>query len=1274
MKLFSHIKIYTLFLLLVSFYNTFAEDDPEQRYIVWTENKTITLADNSIGAILYFDDAVNSTEFDLLPLYYEMIALDSFYDHINIEIIDPVFEEVEMETLTSVSGLENIEKEILVDVNVITERKRPGAVIKILPLRLNALTGKYEKLVSFGFKLLYGNKREAPFYKNLYRENSVLSSGTWYKVYAKESGVYKISYQDISGMGIDPTSIDPRNFRLFGNGGGMLPERNEDSYQDDLVENAIFVSGEDDGSFDTEDYILFYGESSTTWEYFPPGARFEHTKNLYSDTTCYFLSFDQGIGKRIENISSTTLPVTDTVTTFIDFIAHDIDAMNLTKSGKIWYGEEFSIGDTILSLTYNFPNLDTSSNAHIISYLAAKSTEKSTYTITSDGNYILDVNVTGISPSSFTVFARKVIVQSYFYATQDDINIEITYSPPTSSSKGWLNYFELNAYRHLIFGEGQMLFRDNRSAGWDHVGEFIVSNAAGIKNIWEITDPKNVGNVEYIISDNELKFRLKTDSIRQFIAFDGSEYYTPALSGAIENQNLHGIGDVDMIIISHPLFLDQAERLAEIHRNHDDLNVKIFIPEKIYNEFSSGTQDITAMRNFIKMIYNKAEPGSEPRYLLLFGDGSYDPKDRLQENTNFIPAFQSNQSLLIAASFVTDDYYGILDDGEGFDAHGTLDIGIGRFPVKTWDEAKEAVDKVEHYISRKQETFGNWRNVVCFIADDEDQNLHLNQAEELADYIDSNYYTYNVDKIYLDSYNQIPTPGGARYPDVNNDINERVKDGALIINYTGHGGETGWSGEKVLEIPDITQWENFDKMPLFVTATCEFSRFDDPGRTAAGELVFLNPNGGGIALITTTRLAFAQSNFTLNKRLYQFIFEKPNNEYPRLGDVIRKSKIPVIDNNRNIVLLGDPALRLVYPENNIITTSINNEPAIGISDTVKALTKVTVTGVIQDAEGKLVDGFNGILHPEVFDKPTTISTIGNDPKSYPSEFNVQKNCLYKGNVSVEKGEFSFTFMMPRDIFYEYGLAKLSYYAHNGNRDAAGYYNTLLLGGLEEEAANDKIGPEIEIFLNDENFISGDLINPDPLLIIYLSDESGINSLGNGIGHDIMLNLYGMMDNTIILNEFFVPNIDSFQSGKIEYPLSNLPNGTHFVNLKAWDLQNNSSTEIAEFLVSDNIKLAVGNLINYPNPVATNTYFTFDHNQYNAEMEVEIQLYDINGKLVNIIGPVQILSTGYQPAPIEWDGKDINGGTISQGVYVYKMIIDNNKDFISELSGKLIVVH
>jgi hypothetical protein len=710
---------------------------------------------------------------------------------------------------------------------------------------------------------------------------------------------------------------------------------------------------------------------------------------------------------------------------------------------------------------------------------------------------------------------------------------------------------------------------------------------------------------------------------------------------------------------------------------------------------------------FVKMFYDRSTgPEELPRYLLLFGDGSYDNKNRFgSANTNFIPTYQSLNSTLYTDTYVSDDYYGLLDDNEGlFLPLGVsseyVDVGIGRLPVKTKSEARAGIDKIMRYTrtgfspnldnqsacdnTQNASPFGDWRNNITFIGDDEDGGLHqgsapsLSGADQLAVLVDTTYDDYNVDKIYLDAYPQESTPGGERYPDVTRAIDKRVEKGCLIMNYTGHGGEVGLAHERVVEVAQINKWTNANNLPLFFTATCEFSRYDDPERTSAGEYVFLNPNGGGIALMTTVRLVFASPNFTVNKNFFLAAFEPLNGEMPRLGDLIEYMKDQPGGNSvnsRNFTLLGDPALRLAYPMHDVITDSVNSNPVTASSnDTLRALSLVTVSGHLSDKGGNLLSNYNGVLYPTVFDKAQNITTLSNDgPPSPPFTFSLQKNILYKGKVSVKDGKFTFTFIVPKDIAYAYGIGRISYYAENGTEDANGFYEKIIIGGSNDSAVADNTGPEVSLYMNDAKFAFGGLTDENPDVYAILKDNNGVNTVGNGIGHDITAVMDGNTDDVIVLNDYYQADLNSYKSGTIRYPFTDLSEGKHTLSLKVWDVYNNSSQTYTEFVVSKSADLALEHVLNYPNPFTTKTQFFFEQNRCCQQLEVELQVFTISGKLVKNISKF-VQAEGYRSDPIEWDGRDDFGDKIGKGVYIYKLKVKTDDGSAAEKFEKLVILN
>ncbi|MCD4734997.1 MAG: type IX secretion system sortase PorU, partial [Bacteroidales bacterium] len=933
--------------------------------------------------------------------------------------------------------------------------------------------------------------------------------------------------------------------------------------------------------------------------------------NYYSDYTYYFLTIGQVDGKRIEQQEVSLSSPTHTVTNFNGYYYHEEDNKNLIKSGRQWFGEEY---DLYTSETFDIQltDLDFSSPVHFEARGAARSFTTSAFRYFVDNQEILKFNILNVTNAPNTYWAKTGDGEAEFTPASSDFQLNLEYTKPLAGSVGWLDYFRMNFRRKLNFRGKQLLFRDVESYGIGNVAEFRLDNASSGTTIWNVTDHNNVKKINAGVNGNILSFTIATDTLPELVAFNGSDYYSVEFVEKIKNQNLHGLEPVDMIIVTHPLFLDQAEQLALHHYDFDGLSSAVVLPGQIYNEFSSGSQDISAIRDFVKMMYDKSN-NEFPKYLLLFGDGSYDFKNRVANNTNYVPAWQSLESMHTVSSYVTDDFYGFMDGGGDV----MLDIGIGRLIVSSYQQAKSSVDKIIHYATNNDLCMGSWRNVVCLIADDEDSNLHLEDAEELAEVIDELNKNINIDKIYLDAYLQQSTPGGQRYPEANADFNRRVQRGALILNYVGHGGEAGLAHEQLLQIADINSWRNMDNMPVFVTATCEFSRFDDPGRMAAGEYVFLNSNGGGISLFTTTRATFAGSNSSLNKSFYSYALTRENGQYRRMGDVIKLAKVESgsTENGRKFILLGDPALKIVFPEYSIVATHINNAPLVAGSDTIKALSEVSLAGEIRDIYGNLMPQFEGTLYPLIYDKPLQISSLGNDPESFPRKFFIQKNVLYNGKATINQGYWTFSFIAPKDIAYQYDFGKLSFYAENGVQDATGCNFDVVVGGYNTNAIPDFAGPEINLYINDEFFVSGGLTNENPMLFALIEDESGINTAG-GIGHDLLANLDGK--DSFILNDYYEAERDNYQKGSVRFPFYNLSEGNHVLSLKAWDVYNNSSEVYIYFEVAGSGQLSLKEIMNYPNPFKYGTYFSFEHNQSENNLDVSISIYAINGQLVKII--------------------------------------------------------
>ncbi|MBI5219785.1 MAG: type IX secretion system sortase PorU [Bacteroidia bacterium] len=1257
--------------LLIAYLSGFSQKVIKEK-IKW-KNVLKESIDSEIKYFLNFDYASYNLYF--LPVYNYRKELPSQINLVEAKIEDPVYQDFSDEELRNINELDKIADDITVESIVQYERKKPYALISFVPIRKNKLTNRFEKLIQFNLLI---TEKFVPRKKNkskqgTYAQNSVLSAGKWVKIKIDRNGIYKLTYSELKNMGIS----NPENLSVYGNGGVQLPLRNNEFRYDDLIQNSVsFQDINSDGSFNEGDYVLFYGQGPNKWRYDTASLRYTHVKHRFSDYSYYFLT-DSRTKKVISAVNS--LGTSNiSVASFDDFMFHETDSLNLIKSGSLWVGEHFDLVNNY-NFNYNFPNLISSAPVVFYTSVLARSSVISKFNIYANGQAFTPLSVNAVNMSTNTApFAAESLKTYSFYSGSDNISINFSYEKSNSSSEGWLNYFELNVRRNLWMNGSQLIFRDIQSAAPGKIASFNIGNAASGLRVWDVTDPFNIQQINPgSTANNTFIFNVSTDSLREFIAFDGSSFLSPAVVGDVANQNLHGLNGIDLVIVTHPDFKEYADQFADHHRLYDNFSVFVAKPEEVYNEFSSGSPDVAAIRDFMKMLYDKAGANESlmPKYLLLYGDGSYDNKSNLSSNTNFIMTYQSANSLDPTQSYVSDDFFALLDSTEGtVNGIESMDIGVGRFPVKTKEEAKLMLDKVKNYTSAN--ALGDWRNIVTFVGDDaEDVTAHQTQTDDLANKVDTTYNmkVYNIDKIFLDAYQQITTPTGNRYPDVNIAINNRIKKGTLVFNYTGHGNELGLAHERVVTTSDIASWDNWNKLPVFITATCDFSRFDDFDRTSAGELILLNSKGGAIALFSTTRLVYSSPNFSFNLSFYDFIFKcDQNNNVYRLGEVMRRTKNARSDNNkRNFVLLGDPALQIAVPKYNVATVSINNRLITTGTDTIKALSKVTITGEVNDHSGNKLGNFNGILYPTVYDKYLYTETRGNDGNP-PLHYRVQNKILFKGKASVKSGEFTFSFIVPKDISYSIGYGKISYYSDNSITDAAGYYKGIVIGGSSDIALTDNQGPVIKLYMNDSTFVFGGITDENPKMLAKLNDFSGINTVGNGIGHDIAAVLDANTNQTIILNDYYESDLDSYQNGKIAYDFSSLSIGQHNLKLKVWDVNNNSSETYTEFIVANSSELVLDHIFNYPNPFTTNTNFYFDHNQPNTDLDVMIQIFTVTGKLIKTI-EAKVFSSGYHSAPINWNGLDDFGDRIGRGVYIYRIKVRPPTGKIIDKFEKLVIL-
>jgi hypothetical protein len=1192
-----------------------------------------------------------------------------------VQVMGPVFE-----------ALTEADQSIAVrDVNDLSiviglERKRPFAFVSIPVYSVNQETKQIQQLSSFTLKVTEAEPSSFPTPKaKTTAEGSVLASGDWYKISVKENGIYKLDYDFLqSELGITPSSITTANIRLYGNGGIMHSESNAAFHHDDLVENAIVVVDGGDNKFDQGDYILFYANGPDEWTKDSMNKRFHHRKNLYEDKSYYFLNFDKGPGRRISSISGSGNPNV-TVSTFDDHLFHDDDIINIGRIGKKWYGEEFSTNPGKQSTrTFNFNTGLTDSALVNIEVCSQSSVSNNNFNVTINGQNIFTY-VIGPAGENVPVVSRFISLK--VPVNSGTTSVQLTYTPGTSTGKGYLNYIEILTRRQLSFTGGMMTFRDWRSVGPGNIAGFKVQGANGSLRVWDITNPLIPEQINGSLSGSEYSFSQDASSLHEYVAFDGTQFKTAEFVKKIDNQDLHGSGQVDYIIVTHPTFIDAANKLAEFHRQKNSFRVIVATTEQVYNEFGSGSQDIGAIRNFARMFYQRAgtDTNQMPRNLLLFGDASFDYKDRITNNQNFVPTYETAQSEDNILGYCSDDFFGFLDDNENIESWATpntLDIGIGRLPVTTESAANDIVDKIMRYASAS--SLGPWRLSTTILSDNGDGNMHMVDGEKMARAINSHTNLYNETKVHLAAIQTISTPGGERAPDANKMINDQVFKGTFLINYNGHGSITTMAHERILTQDDFNNWKNADKLPIMVTATCDYAKFDDPAYVSAGEMLINKPNGGAIALLTTTQLVYAYENGIMNEDFLDVFFRRYTGNWPTFGDGFRYSKNETYDNSgsaestlanfRKFVLLGDPALTPAFPRHEIHTEGIADGNTSAPVDTMKALGKYKISGSIRNSAGQVLDDFNGRVYITIYDKARIARTITGPAK----EFAVQNNVIYKGKATATNGHFSFVFITPKDLNYDFGKGKISYYAENGETDAAGADTMLTIGGFSDLVIDDDESPIVKPFIGDSLFRDGSVTGSNTLLYVQLFDEVGINVSGNSVGHDLVGILDDDIQHPFTLNDYYETAPNDYTRGYVYFPLSGLSDGKHNIRVKGWDMKNNSGEGTVNFEVVNGKIVTVQNLMNYPNPFKDKTTFVFEHNHPDEDLKAQINIYSTSGYKVRTIEQ-DFLTEGSRSIELTWDGTDNNGAKLPSGIYVYRINISTDKGIQTTAYQKLVLI-
>lgn len=1085
-----------------------------------------------------------------------------------------------------------------------------------------------------------------------YASESVLNSGKWVKIQVAEDGIYKLTAADLKKMGF--SNLD--KVAVYGYGGWPLDEDFSTTYIDDVPEVAVWRSA---------DYLLFYGKGPRKWEYSSSDKSFIHTNNPYSNYGYYFVTEKETTGRTMEKAASAA-GATLQVTTFDDYVLHEEELVSVNSSGRELYGESFT-STLSRDFTISVPGITNDEGKATLSFI---SRGNGTITMNVDGNALISGSVS--VPSDEYEVARELYRERAWMADKGEtVKVNIGYST-TGHKNVHLNYFRLQMKRQLKVYDNYTFFRSLSARG--NASRFVIQGADASTLVFDVTDGVNPQQMETSLNGTELSFSIPASaSLREFVVVKPSQIKAPVTIGEVANQNLHALPQQDMIIIAQPNFTTQAERLAEAHRTKDNLTVRVVTPESIYNEFSSGTPDATAYRRFMKMFYDrKTSEADAPKYLLLFGDGSFDNRKltsawKSVDMSNMLLTYQTENSLS-SQSYVIDDYFGFLDDADNKKSlqNKKLCLGIGRFPIRTVEQATQMVDKVISYMENKNT--GSWKNNLCFMADDGSNTdgfmtEHMEFADQLAGYVESEHPEFLVNKLYYDAYKKDMTAG--TYPDVRSGLQKLLKDGLLLFNYTGHGGTTALSDEKVLTQTDINQF-TYTHLPVWVTATCDFTRFDDLN-TSAGEDVFLNKSSGGIALFTTVRVAYSRPNFPINDNVIRNLFERNNGRRRTLGEVMQATKNTLSSVYKlGFCLIGDPAVKMAYPEFGMKVTTVNGQSVDGNSISFKALEKITVEGEVLDVSGQLVTDFTGIVNPTVKDSKVTVTCLKNSNKddSPAFTFTDYPNTIFIGNDSVRNGKFSFTFTVPKDISYSNLQGKMNLYAvdtESGN-EAQGNFDNFIVGGTSDTAETDTIGPEIRaLYLNDTTFVDGGQVNTTPYFVAELWDKSGVNITGSSVGHDMMLVIDESTVLSYNLNSYYelLPGEDG--TGIVKFPIPALEPGKHTAEFWVWDILNNSTVRTFTFEVVEGLKPFLFDVIATPGIAREQVTFHLMHNRPESRMRVGIMVYDLAGR--QLWKHEESGTSGlFENYTVSWDLTS-GGARMRPGVYIYRAAIstDNSKD-------------
>ena len=1112
---------------------------------------------------------------------------------------------------------------------------------------------------------------------------SVLAAGKVVKLAVDEDGVYVIDAGLLGDVGLG-TDGGPGAVRLYSKGGAMLPERVGDDYPVDLQEVALLSQDDGDGVWEAGERLLFYGEGEDVWSWNEADGGWDRTENLYAERTNYYLKVG-GEGLRIATAPPVEAPAYDDTYTFR--ARWEDDLTNLLKfsqeefgagqgSGQPWYGERMNANRTLeRPRLWDLGAVPQEGRGYLKSELWAASTSTSRFSVAVGGARAQSNAIgTAVWRDANNAMARWGLINAPVSLGGGPLDVVVEYPGNPGTQQAWIDYVQLNHDAVLAYGDEFTRFQSARHGG-DGVYGFRFG-AARPTIVLDVSDPLRPVRQTARSEGGTVAFGyLGVDSLapREFAAFPSEGGFPrPEIVGDVDNSNLHALARAGMVIVYGEGLGAAADRLAEHRRRHSGLTVVTVAVSEILEEFGGGRPDPTALRNFMTMVRAR---DAGLRYLLLLGDGHYDPR-HINEDAgrfpNLVPTFQTKASNHEVTAFPSDDYFALLDEDEGIVGQttfptGGLDVGVGRIPAGSLSEANAVVEKIIRY-DTDPDMRGAWRTRTVFVADDEDNNLHINDVDEVARGVEERFPRFNQTKIYVDAYEQETTSGGERYPAASADISRNMFRGNLLTTYLGHGGPKGWGSERFLNAPDIERWNAPNALPCLVTATCTFTGFDDPTKRVIGEQVLLQPRGGVVASLSTVRPVYTTSNKDLTRSSLAVFLDAEMTRRYGLGELLNLAKVSESrENDRKYALFGDPALRLAVPQLEVAVTQLDSVAVDTMTQSprVAPLREVVLRGVVKDTTGEIAAGFTGQLAFTVFDQRRATETLVNDPNvnpgdrgSLPKTFQQIGGTLFTGSATVSDGRWEARFMLPLDLSLSRGEGRVSLYATaEDGRDGAGVFTRFVVDGLAAPAVADATPPTVEAFIGDETFVEGGVTGEDPILYVRLADDTGINVAGSAIGHDLTATLKGPTDATYILNDFYEAATDNYRRGEARFPVYGLPEGEYTLEVRAWDLANNTGTGRTSFLVSADAGTGLRRVLNYPNPMVDATCFQFEHGAAGRLVDVRVDIYTTSGRLVRSLDYAGLADGprfGGGDDCISWDGTDDFGQRLARGVYLYRV--------------------